>query len=201
MSRPAPDARLRSGRSCRADVGACAPPRIDHRAEAGGLVRRAHRKLVIVELAEHHSTVAPELRGHGGFVRRHEIAEDFRAGGGAHAFGREQILDAERNAAERTALALRNAGIGRARHGAGLIRRFQHKGIERARRLDRLEMRVGQFKRRKGFVREAGSGLGERQRCQIGHLSTGLQKNGDSVLSLAGSSREIAWLALSAASS
>ena len=81
------------------------------------------------------------------------------------------------------------AGIGRARHGAGLIRRLQHEGIERARGLDRLEMRVGQFKRGKGFVREAVSGLGERQRCQIGHLSTGLQKNGDSVLSLAGSSR------------
>ena len=46
-------------------VGALAPPRIDHRAEARGLVRRAHRELVIVELAEHHRAVAPELRGHG----------------------------------------------------------------------------------------------------------------------------------------
>src|SRR3981081_1517821 len=109
------------------------------------------------------------------------------------------MLDAERNAGERPALTLSDAGIGLARHGAGLIRGFHHKGVERARLLDRLEVRVGQFKRGKGFVREATSSLGERPRCQLGHLSTGLQKNGDSVLSLAGSSRK--FLALSAASS
>src|ERR1700689_5852156 len=129
------------------------------------------------------------------------MAEDFRARGSAHVLGREQILDAERNAPERTALALPDAGIGRARHVAGQIRRWPHKSIERARRFDRTEVRLCQFKRRKGFVREAGSGLGDRQRCQIGHLSTGLQKKGDSVLSLAGSSREIGWLALVSASS
>src|SRR6185437_7138225 len=105
----------------RADIGALAPPRIDHWAEAGGLVRGPYRELVIVELAQHHGTVTPELRGHGGFVRRYEIAKDFRARGGAHAFGREQILDAERNAAERSALAFRDPGVGRLRHGAGLI--------------------------------------------------------------------------------
>src|SRR5947208_1362958 len=35
---------------------------------------------------------------------------------------------------------------------------------------------------------EAVTGLGDGQRCQIGHLLIGLQKNGESVLSLAGSS-------------
>ena len=71
------------------------------------------------------------------FVSRHEIAEDVRAGGGAHALGGEQILDAERNAFERAALALRDLGVRLARHGARLLRRLQHKGIERARRFDR----------------------------------------------------------------
>src|SRR6202048_3632048 len=182
-------------------MGAVAPPRVAHRPEARGFVRGAHRELVIVELAEHDGAVAPELRGYGGFVSRHEIAENFRARGGTHVFCCEQILDPERNASERTALALRDFRIGLARRGAGLIRRFHHKGIQRARGLDRSEVRVGQYKRCKGFVREASSSLGERQRCQIGHLSTGLQKNGDSVLSLAGSSREILLPSLSAASS
>src|SRR5215218_755177 len=67
-----------------------------------------------------------------------------------------------------------------------MIRRFQHEGVERARRLDRGKVRVGQFKRGKRLVREAIPGLGDRQRYQIGHLLIGLQKNGDRVLSLAG---------------
>src|SRR5947209_18438585 len=97
--------------------GAAAPsPWIDHRSEARGLVRRAHRELVIVELAEQDRAVAPQLRGYGGFVGRHEIAEDLRAGGGADVPGREQILDAERNARERTALASCDLRIDLARH-------------------------------------------------------------------------------------
>src|SRR3981189_36390 len=58
-------------------IGALAPPRINHRTEARRLIRRTHRKLVIVEFSQHDGAVAPELRGHRGFVGRHEIAESF----------------------------------------------------------------------------------------------------------------------------
>jgi hypothetical protein len=34
----------------------------------------------------------------------------------------------------------------RYRHGAGLIRRFHHEGIKRARRLDGIEVRIDQLK-------------------------------------------------------
>ncbi len=107
--------RRSAGRAARHQrgVGTFAPPRIDHRAEARGLVRRAHREFVVVELAEHHGAVAPELRGHGGFVRRHEIAEDLRARRGAHVLGREQVLDPQRNAGQRTALALGDLRVDR----------------------------------------------------------------------------------------
>ena len=59
---------------------------------------------------------------------------------------------------------------------------------ERTRRFDRGKVRVRQFKRGERLVREAFAGLGDRHRCQVSHLLIGLQKNGESVLSLAGSS-------------
>src|SRR5208282_1783220 len=46
-----------------------------------GFVRRAHRELVEVELAQHHRPVAPEIGGDGRLVRRLEVAEDVGAGG------------------------------------------------------------------------------------------------------------------------
>src|SRR3954466_1052713 len=88
-----------------ADLRALAPPRVHHRSETRGLVRRAHGKLVIVDLAEHHGAVAPQVRRDGRLIGRYEIIEDPRARRGAHALGAEQILDAERNAFERTTLA------------------------------------------------------------------------------------------------
>ena len=129
-------------------IGAVAPPRIDHRAEARGLVRRAHRELVIVELAEHHRAVAPELRGDGELVSRHEIAEDFRARGGAHALGANRSLMPSGMPASGPPSPFAILASGLARHGARLIRRLHHEGIERARGFDRVQMRVGQFKRR-----------------------------------------------------
>ena len=56
-----------------------------------------------------------------------------------------KILDAERQAFERPALAFCQPRIGRSRHRAGAIRRFQYECIERARLLDRGKMRIGQF--------------------------------------------------------
>ena len=88
------------------------------------------------------------LRGDGRLVGRHEIVEDVRARGGAHALGAEHVLDAERDAFERAAPRLsrcarrRPCAIARA-----ALRRLQHIGVERARLLDRGEMRVGEFGR------------------------------------------------------
>ncbi len=104
-------------------------------------------------------------------VGRRELVEDLRARGGAHALGAEQILDAERNAFERTALTFREPRIGGARHVARVIRRLLHEGIERARRLDRADVGVGQFKRGDVFLAQPLPGLGQRQRGQVGHIS------------------------------
>ena len=48
------------------------PPRRNHIAERAGFVRRAHRELVKVELAEHPRARAPELRRDGRFILRHK---------------------------------------------------------------------------------------------------------------------------------
>src|SRR6185437_4354973 len=97
-------------------------------------------------------------------------------------------LDPERNAGERTAIALADLAVGLARHGASLLGRLQHEGIKRTRFLDRLQMGIGQLKRGERLFREAIPGLGERHRREQCHLLIGLQKNGERVLSLAGSS-------------
>src|SRR5689334_24253420 len=80
-----------------------------------------------------------------------------------------------------------------------MVWRLQDERVERARRLDRRKMGVGQLEGCKRLFREAVPGLGERQRYQVGHLLIGLQKKGDRVLSLAGSS--LRARTLSAASS
>ena len=79
------------------------PPGIEHRTEGAGLVGRAHGEFVHVGLAQHHRAGVPQILGHGGFIRRHEIAQDLAAGRGAHALGAEQILDRQRQAFQRAA--------------------------------------------------------------------------------------------------
>ena len=159
----APSARLRRHRRGRAArraarhqrrVRALPPPRRGHRPERG-LVRRAHGELVVVGLAEQHRAVAPELRGHGRLVGRHEIVEDVRARRGAHTFGAEHVLDRERNAFQRAGFACRDARVGGLGHRAGALRRLQHIGVERARLLDRGKMRVGKLRRREFLLLEA----------------------------------------------
>ena len=85
-----------------------APPRADHRAVGAGLVRRAHRELVHVELAEHPRAAPCEIGGDGAFVGRLEALRMSAPGGGVDALGGEQVLDAERNAG-RAASARRRA--------------------------------------------------------------------------------------------
>src|SRR5690606_35114756 len=98
-------------------------PRVDHRAVMRGLVGGAHGELVHVQLAEHDGTVVPEVPGDGRFVFRLEAVEDVTTGLGVHPFGREQVLDAERNALERAALAGAEALVGGLSHRDRLFRR------------------------------------------------------------------------------
>ena len=99
------DRRRRSARASRPGSGRCCCPSAataDHRPIGAGLVRRAHRELVHVELAEHPRARLAQVGGDGAFVGRPEAGEDPAAGGGVDAARREQILDPERNAGERT---------------------------------------------------------------------------------------------------
>ena len=110
-------------------------PGIDHRAPGRGLVGRAHGELIQVELAEHHRPVVPEVLGDGGFIGRDELAEDLRAGGGAHALGAEEVLDAQGRAFQRPGGPGRAARIRRLGHLQRLLRRLKQIGVQRARPL------------------------------------------------------------------
>ena len=77
-------------------IRALAPPRIDHRLEVARLVRRPHRELVHVELAQHRRARIEQIARDGRFVRRLEPVENVRARRRLHTLGAEQILDAER---------------------------------------------------------------------------------------------------------
>ena len=71
-------------------------PRVLHRAEGRVLVRRAHRELVHVGLAEEHRAGAIELLDHVRVVGRDEVREDLRAARRAPALGAEEILVRDR---------------------------------------------------------------------------------------------------------
>ena len=110
-------------------IGIAPPPRIDDIAVVARLVGRAHGELVHVELAQHDRAVAPQIGGHGRFIGRLEAVENVARRLGVDALGREQVLDAERNAFERPALALGKPRIGSLRHLAGAVpasRRYRH---------------------------------------------------------------------------
>src|SRR5204863_9578718 len=66
-------------------------------------------------------------------------------------------------------LPLRDALIAGARHRARMLRCFLHEGIERARSLDRADMRVGQLEGGDVFVVQALARLRERERGEVRH--------------------------------
>jgi hypothetical protein len=133
------------------------------------LVRRAHGELVVIEFAEQHRAIAPQIGGDGRFVGGNEVFQDVRARRGAHTGGAEQILDAERQPFERPALAFGQSRIRGSRHVAGAIRRFQHKGVKRTRLLDGGEVRIGQFGCGKFLRAQRIARLRQRERGEIGH--------------------------------
>ena len=78
-----------------------AVPGVEHRPVGGVLVRGAHRELVHVGLAEHRRAGRVEPPHRGRRVGRPVALEDPRAGGGRHALGAEDVLDRDRDAAQR----------------------------------------------------------------------------------------------------
>src|SRR5680860_638600 len=111
-------------------VGAFAAPRIDHRTIEARLVGRPHGELVIVELAEHHRAFRPQIGGDRRLIGRREAVENMRAGRAANVLRAEQILDAERNAFQRSALAFGKTRIACSGHFKRALGRRQHVGVE-----------------------------------------------------------------------
>ena len=117
------------------------PPGRDDVAERAGLVGRAHRKLVHVELAQHPRARAPEVGGDGRLIGWREAAQDGACGGGLHALGAEQVFHANGHARERLELARRARlvrGVGR---GQRMLRRLDDERVERLRPGDALDER------------------------------------------------------------
>ena len=100
----------------RAARHAGAVPRVEHRAVGRVLVRRAHRELVHVGLAEQPGAGLVQAAHGGRRVRRPVALEDPRPGGGRDALGAEEVLDRDRQAAQRLAASARAT---RARRATG----------------------------------------------------------------------------------
>ena len=98
-----------------------AVPGVANRPVAGVLVRRAHRELVHVGLAEQAGAGFAEAPHRGGRVRRPVALEDPRAGGGLDPLGAEQVLDRERGAAQGVAAGAARAGLGSPQVGVELV--------------------------------------------------------------------------------
>jgi hypothetical protein len=73
---------------------------------------RAHGELVHVRLADHHGASLTQLLVDVAIVGRHEIAEDLRAGGGAHALRDDEVLDGDGDTGEWRCHARLEAGVG-----------------------------------------------------------------------------------------
>ena len=91
---------------------------------------------------------------------------------GAHALGAEQILDRQRQAFERAALAFRQPRVGSRGHRQRLFRRLGDEGVERARLFDRRDKAAVNSRRGNlsGLQRVARLGQGHGNR--IAHADT-----------------------------
>ena len=90
---------------------AAAVPGVEDRPVGGVLVRAAHRELVHVGLAEDAGAGGVEAAHRGRRVGRQVALEDPRAGGGRRALGGEDVLDRDRDAAERAVDRLVGLGV------------------------------------------------------------------------------------------
>ncbi len=82
----------------------------------------------------------------------------------------EEVLDAEGNAFERPALALRKSSVGRGCHLARLVGRYGDIGVQGAvGRFDRAEIGVRQLAGTEGLGLQSVAGFGDGEFGQIGH--------------------------------
>ena len=96
----------RSGRTAGAAAGhPLAIPRIAHCAEIRGLVRRTHRELVHVGLAQRDHAGGITALDHMCVVRCNKIGEHFRAAGGQPALRTEDVLVRQRHPGQRPGIA------------------------------------------------------------------------------------------------
>ena len=84
-------------------------PRVADRPERGPLVRRAHRELVHVRLAEDHGAGVAQALGDVGVVRRDVALEDPRARGALAAGDGDEVLQRDGQAQQRVQRARRAA--------------------------------------------------------------------------------------------
>ena len=96
-----------------------------------GLVRRAHGEFVHIGLAEIHRAGGVEALDHLRIVGCGKVGEDFRAAGGAPAFGAKNVFLGDRDAGERPGLALGNPLIRRIRLRQRFLGVDRDEGVER----------------------------------------------------------------------
>ncbi len=100
---------------------------------------------------------------------------------GVNTFGCEQVLDSQRNAFQRTRLALGQPRIGSLGHGPRLLRRLDDIGIENARLLHRREIGVGEFESGELLPAQPVAGGGNGEGGERVHSTTfGTMKNASS---------------------
>jgi len=129
---------------------------------------------VHVELAEHRRACVPQVLRDRALIGRRELAEDVGAGCRAHALCAEQVLDAERRAFERAALALGKLRIRSLGHVDRLVWRDDHIGVQRfVRRRNVVEEGLRDFLRRKLLRLQAIDCVGEGELGQVESTSVG----------------------------
>ena len=141
------------------------------------LVRRAHRELVHVRLAERHGAGRRQSLDHGRVERRDVALEHPRAAGRRHGRGDEDVLVGQRQAVEGPArLPRRAALVGRPRRRARAVGVDVHERVQRgAVRVDAFQERVGELDGGALAARERGGQPGHGpgvQRCTGAHSTT-----------------------------
>ena len=178
---PTARGRRRPRRRCRRDEPpghARAVPRVEHRAEGGVLVRRAHRELVLVGLAEQRRARLGEARDDRRRVRRAVALEDPRARLARHALGAEEVLDGERHAARAAPSAVGASGASSATHSEGveLVGRGARRGRPRTARARSRSPRstapaaCAAVRRRSSALMPCGLGTRKPPSCDVGRL-------------------------------
>ncbi|AEM41803.1 hypothetical protein KVU_1964 [Ketogulonicigenium vulgare WSH-001] len=159
-------------------IAARRAPRVHRRAIDRGFVGRAHGEFVHVQLAQHHRAITEQFAGDGRFVFRLEPRQNAGCRLACDAFGREQVFDAQRDAAHIGRIARFQARIGGICLRAGNVGRLVDIGVQRIRAFDRADIAVGQLAAGQfAFAQQVACG-GDGQFTDIGHSTTfGTAKN------------------------